>query len=142
MLKQAKALKTFAVFFLLPMVVNMAMEMALGPENRELIREEGVAAFMEEKFRGIAMFYAIMAAFGSALFLRGWKFEKLGVASTLLGFLFEFTFMMPDWAQEVLALQFSVRLLFTVAITAFYWWILWGAPAWLIERKTFGQVLS
>jgi len=135
MKKLLKFLKTFAIFFIAPMLINMSMEMALGPENREMIATQGLAQFMSTKFVGISSFYAIFGLLGAGVYLKkGYHFKTMGKASLALGFIFEFLFMRPSWVRGILSLRINGGVIVAVIVSAFYWWIVWGLPSYVIQK--------
>ena len=115
-------LTTYAVFMGFLLLVNLSMELLIPtPEEKNAI--------------GIIIFYLIFSLPGAALLLyKKCRPLMMGILSLALGFFFEFAFMKPDWVMQLYALRFTGDALGAVVVSAFYWFIAWGAPAYLHGR--------
>jgi hypothetical protein len=117
-----KFLKIYAVFMVFVLVVNLSMEVFIPtPEEKNVI--------------AIIIFYLIFNLFGSLIFfLKSYKPEIMGGLSFVIGFVLEFAFMRPDWVNKIYALEISIGIFIAVVISAIYWIIAWGIPAYVLDR--------
>jgi hypothetical protein len=68
------------------------------------------------------------------LLIKNYEAKVMGALSLLIGFIFEFSFMRPDWVQNVYALNIEAGVLGAVIVSAFYWFIPWGLPSYVIHK--------
>lgn len=72
---------------------------------------------------------------GSAIFFfKNYKPIKMGLLSFALGFILEFATMKPDWVQNIYTLQIAGGTIVAVIVSAVYWFIPWGVPAYIINK--------
>lgn len=104
----------YGVFVLFALAVNLSMEMLIPvPEAKDPL--------------GIIMFYLIFSAPGSVIFLvKNYRPVRMGLLSAVLGMIFEFTFMRPDWV-----INFNIG---GAAVSTVYWFIAWGVPSYFLHR--------
>lgn len=117
-----KFLKIYAIFMVFVLVVNLSMEVFIPtPEEKNVL--------------AIIIFYLIFNLFGSLIFFfKKYKPEIMGGLSFVIGFVLEFAFMRPDWVHRIYSLQIQIGLILAVAISALYWFIAWGIPAYILDR--------
>jgi hypothetical protein len=104
------------------LLVNLSMEMFIPtPEEKNLF--------------GIIMFYMVFNFFGSFIFLvKNYRAKIMGIFSLVLGFIFEFSFMRPDWVQKIYTLNIEAGVVMAFIISAFYWFIPWGIPSYILNK--------
>jgi len=120
--KLFRFLKVYAVFMAVALVINLPMEMLIPTPE-------------EKHASGIIIFYSLFNLAGSAVFLfKNYKHLMMGLLSFILGFVFEFTFMRPDWVMNIYAFNITGEIILTVIISAVYWFIPWGVPAYIIKK--------
>jgi len=118
----AKFAKTYLVFFASSLLINVSMEALLCPENLAIVNQ-------------IIIFYILFSLLGALVFLRKSCGPRgMGVLSFIFGFIFEFTFMLPDWVRNVYALKINMDTAAAVVVSAFYWFLAWAAPSFVIHR--------
>jgi hypothetical protein len=117
-----KFLKIYAVFMLFALAVNLSMELLIPtPEQKQPL--------------GIIMFYLLFNIPGSVVFLKkSYDPLRMGLLSLVLGFVFEFTFMLPDWVRRIYAFNIDGGVIVAIAVSAFYWFIAWGAPSYVFQK--------
>lgn len=117
-------LKAYCVFLLFALLVNLSMEMLI-PTPESASKEAG----------GIAMFYAIFSLFWSAAFLLSrWDAARMGLLSLAAGFILEFAAMRPDWVMKIYSLSAGPAEIGAVLVSALYWFMAWGVPAYVLGR--------
>jgi hypothetical protein len=118
-------LKTYAVFILIALLINLTMEMTIPtPEEKNAV--------------GIVMFYLLFNFAGSIIFLlKNYRTRVMALLSFIVGFIMEFSFMRPDWVMKIYALQFTGDVVGAVIVSAIYWLIPWGVPAYILHRYVF-----
>lgn len=129
-MKIVRFLKIYFVFVSIALLINLSIEMLIPtPEQKNAI--------------GIIMFYIIFSFIGSSVFFfKNYTYRRMGLLSLLLGFIFEFTFMRPAWVYDIFALKITFGVILTVIISALYWFIPWGVPAYIIHRYLSKQLIS
>ena len=121
--KAVKFLKIYLVFMAVALAINLSMEMLIPTPE-------------EKHASGIIMFYSLFSVAGSAIFLfKDYRPVIMGMLSFILGFIFEFTFMRPDWVMKIYALQIGGGEIVAVFVSAIYWFIPWGVPAYIIKKS-------
>ena len=117
-------LKVYAIFLIIALLINLSMEMLI-PTPESASKEAG----------GIVMFYLMFSVFGSAAFLlTRWNAVRMGLLSLAVGFLLEFAAMRPDWVMKIYALSAGPAEIVAVLVSALYWFIPWGVPAYILRR--------
>ena len=58
----------------------------------------------------------------------------MGLLSLLIGFICEFTFMKPEWVEKFYSLNVDGKIIVAVIISAIYWFIIWGAPTYILQK--------
>lgn len=134
--KFTKFLKIYLVFLLVALAVNLTLELIVPtPEKAKIVSEYGLNYFLTHHARRIIIFYLGFSAIGALILLyKKYSFLKMGFLSFIIGFIFEFTFMQPDWVQNIYALEISGAVIATVIISALYWFVPWSVPV-LIGKK-------
>jgi hypothetical protein len=141
--KTATFLKVFLVFFIPVLVLNLTGELTISPENKIRIAENGWAEFIQEQVVGVVVLYILTGLIGTIVFLRTrLKWVVLGSLSLAIGAVLEFAFMRPQWVQDVFALHMDAGVMIAVVISALYWFIIWGLPAFLLAKVKFLRPLS
>jgi len=121
-----KSLKIYAVFFLFALLINLTMEIVMKiivniPESLDI--------------SGIIIFFSIFSFFGALIFIfKSYRPKKMGLCSLVLGFVLEFSFMKPDWVQNIYALKIGGDVIVAIIVTSFYWFIAWGIPSYVIHK--------
>jgi hypothetical protein len=120
--KIIRFLEIYAVFMLFALLVNLSMELLIPTPE-------------EKQAAGIVMFYALFSIPGSiVLLLKNYSPVRMGLLSLILGFVFEFSFMLPDWVLNIYALKIGGDVAGAVVVSAFYWFIAWGLPSYAIHK--------
>ena len=118
-------LKTYAVFLLFALAVNLVLEILLRfvfeiPETPDI--------------PGITFFYVIFSVAGTAVFLHwGCRPLKMGATSLVAGQFLEFAFMRPEWVQNIYAFRISGDAIGGFAVSSLYWFAAWLIPAYAIR---------
>ncbi len=122
MYKLVKFFKIYSVFMAIALAINLSLEMLIPtPEEKNALV--------------IVVFYLLFNLIGSSIFLfKSYRPLKMGTLSFVLGFIFEFTFMRPDWVQSIYALSIGGDVISAVIVSAIYWFIPWGVPAYIIRH--------
>jgi hypothetical protein len=120
--KIIKFIKIYSIFMAVALLINLPMEILIPtPEEKNPL--------------AIIFFYTMFNFVGSIIFLlKKYQAKIMGILSFVLGFLLEFTFMRPDWVQDIYALNISVRILLPVLISAVYWFIPWSVPTFVLHK--------
>ncbi|RLG16966.1 hypothetical protein DRN62_02455 [Nanoarchaeota archaeon] len=140
MMKVADFLKVYLTFLSLSLLVNLLfLEIIFGstaiPEYQEEIEQKGWWAFLYEMLVGVSIFYALFSLAGSLVFIKKrYEPKKMGLLSLALGFLFEFTFMRPDWVQNIYALRIGGGDVVAVLVSSLYWFIPWSVPSYILNK--------
>ncbi len=115
-------LKIYAAFVLVALLINLTMEMAIPtPEEKNAV--------------GIAMFYLLFSLPGALVLLfRNYRPAKMGLLSLVIGFVFEFSFMRPDWVLKIYSLSAGPGEIVAVIISAIYWFIPWFVPCLILNK--------
>ena len=148
--KVFRFLKIYLVFWVFAVIVSVViMEILLGsliiPERQEFVAEHGMMRYSFEMMFGTTLFYAIFSFFGSLIFhLKKYDYKKMGLLSLFLGFILEFTVLQPSipegkgsgasWVQGWRSLEITGETIAGTIISAFYWFIAWGIPSYIIHR--------
>ena len=120
--KFIRFIKIYLVFMAIVLAINLSMEMLIPTPE-------------EKHASGIIIFYSLFSIAGSAILLfKDYKPAMMGMLSFVLGFIFEFTFMRPDWVQNIYAFRITGEVILTVVISAIYWFIPWGVPTYIIKK--------
>ena len=137
--KVTKFLKIFLVFLLFALATNLVMEIFVPtPEREEIVAEHGWAYMVQSKVTGLTIFYAMFSFVGGVIFLsKSYKPLIMGLLSFVVGFVFEFAFMNPEWVQKISVLQVGGDVVVAVIVSAFYWFIPWGVPSYIFHRWIF-----
>ena len=137
--KVTKFLKIFLVFLLFALATNLVMEILVPtPEREKIVAEHGVAYMVQSKVVGLTFFYGLFSFVGGVVFLfKSYKPLIMGFLSFVVGFVFEFAFMNPEWVQKISALQVGGDVVVAVIVSAFYWFIPWGVPSYIFHRWIF-----
>ncbi|MDH5437595.1 MAG: hypothetical protein OEX76_01695 [Candidatus Bathyarchaeota archaeon] len=137
--KVTKFLKIFVVFLLFALATNLVMEIFVPtPEREKIVAEHGWAYMVQSKVTGLTFFYGIFSFVGGVVFLsKSYKPLIMGFLSFVVGFVFEFAFMNPEWVQKIYSLQVGADVVVAVIVSAFYWFIPWGVPSYIFHRWIF-----
>jgi len=126
-----KFLKIYSIFILFAILVNVSLEIIGAillkipmPENNPITA-----------IAGIVTFYLIFSFLGALIFLfKNYKARKMGLLSLIIGFVLEFTFMRPEWVQNIYAFKIGGDVIVAIIATSFYWFIAWGIPSYIIHK--------
>jgi len=112
-----KFLKIYGVFLLFALTISLSLELLIPvPEEKVVL--------------GIILFYALFDIPGSLVFyFKKYRARRMGALSAVLGMIFEFTFMRPDWV-----VNFNIG---GALVSTGYWFIAWGAPALVLHKFVF-----
>ena len=117
-----KFLKIYLTLFLCAIAFNLSMEILIPTPEEKLVLP-------------IVIFYSLFSIIGAMIFFfKNYKPMKMGFLSLILGFIFEFTFMRPDWVNKIYAIKIEGDVIGAVIVTAFYWFIAWGIPSYIIHK--------
>lgn len=117
------------------LAINLSMELLISPENHKIIDEYGWAYFIQHQFFGIIIFYLLFNFVGVLVFLKtNYRPLRMGILSFVLGFIFEFTFMLPEWVQNIYALRITEDVIGAIIVSSLYWFIPWGLPSYVIHK--------
>jgi hypothetical protein len=120
--KIIRFLEIYAVFMVFALLVNLSMELLIPTPE-------------EKQATGIVMFYALFSIPGSiVLLLKNYRPVRMGLLSLVLGFVFEFAFMLPDWVLNIYTLKMGGDVIGAVIVSAFYWFIAWGLPSYAVRK--------
>jgi hypothetical protein len=134
----AKFLKTYLLFMTFILTVNMLMEIVVvKPETLPIIEEYSWGYFIISKLTGgILIMYALYDLLGTIIY---YKLKltpiKMGLIGLAVGMIMEFFFMKPDWVMRFYSLDISFGVIGGLITTAFYWYIPWAAPPYLINKS-------
>lgn len=125
--KVIKFLKIYAVFFLFALLINLTLEIVFRlvvriPEPLDI--------------RGIIIFFSIFNFFGSTiLFYKTYRPVKMGLLSLVFGQICEFTFMRPEWVQNLYALKIGGETIAPFVISSIlYWFPAWFIPSYIAHK--------
>ena len=111
-------LKIYLIFMLCFFLFNLTIELLVHPVEI-----------------GIVVFYLMFHFIGSIIFLiKNYGPKQMGALSLVAGFIMEFTFMQPDWIHKIYTYNLEWGLIVTLAITAFYWFMAWAIPSYIIHK--------
>jgi len=128
--------RTYLVFMVFAVLLNLSMEVVFGPENRQALLEYGWLYLVQYRLLAILQFYLVFNLVGTLIFLRsGFGSRRMGILSWVVGFVLELAVMRPDWVLDIYALRVSGGLLVTVLISSFYWFAAWGVPSRFVSRS-------
>jgi hypothetical protein len=104
------------------LLINLSMEMFIPtPEEKQPL--------------GIIFFYMMFNFVGSiVLLLKNYQAKIMGILSLILGFIFEFVFMRPDWVQNIYNFNINEGVLGGFLISALYWFIPWSVPTLIFHK--------
>jgi hypothetical protein len=89
----------------------------------------------EKQPLGIIFFYMMFNFLGTIiLLLKNYQAKIMGALSLVLGFIFEFSFMRPDWVQNIYAFNVNIGVLMAVLVSALYWFIPWSVPTFVFHK--------
>jgi hypothetical protein len=112
------------------------MEVIFGPENRQTLFEYGWRYLIQHRLFGILTFYSIFNLAGTMILLkRGYGSQEMGILSLIIGFIFEFLWMRPDWVQDLSSLRITGGVVVAVIVSAFYWFAAWGVPSRFLQSR-------
>ena len=116
-------------------LLNLSMEVIFGPENRQALLEYGWRYLIQHRLIGILTFYSIFNLAGTMILLKkGYGSQEMGILSLIIGFIFEFLWMRPDWVQDLSSLRITGGVVVAVIVSAFYWFAAWGVPSRFLHR--------
>ena len=117
-----RLLKIYAVFIMVALLINLTMELTIPtPEEKN--------AF------AIVFFYLLFSLPGSLVLLfKNYRPLKMGLLSFVIGFIFEFAFMRPDWVMKIYSLTAGPDVIGAVIISAVYWLIPWSVPTYILQK--------
>ncbi|UCD73657.1 MAG: hypothetical protein JSW01_03205 [Candidatus Bathyarchaeota archaeon] len=116
-------------------LLNLSMEVIFGPENRQALLEHGWQYLIQHRLVGILIFYSIFNLAGTTILLKkDYGSREMGVLSLIIGFIFEFLWMRPDWVQDLSSLRITGGVIVAIIISAFYWFAAWGVPSRFLHR--------
>lgn len=120
-------LKIYLVFLSFALAINLPLEILVPtPEKEKIIAEYGWNLFIQYQVRAIVIFYMIFNFVGSIIFLfKIYRPIKMGVLSLIAGFILEFSFMKPDWVQNIYAIKIGGAVIGAVIVSSLYWIIPW-----------------
>ncbi len=135
----AKFVRVYVIFMLSSLLANVTMEMIVPtPEKERIVAEHGWG-HLSVNVRGIVVFYAVFSLVGSTIYFdSNLRSVEMGVSSLVLGFVLEFAFMKPEWVVNTMALQLKPGDIIAILVSAFYWYVTWGLPSYLIMRYLMG----
>lgn len=136
----AKFVKVYVVFMLSSLLANVAMEIVVPtPEKGRIVAEHGWGHYLAVNVRGVVVFYAVFSLVGSTIYFdSNLRSVEMGFSSLVLGFVLEFAFMRPEWVVNTMALQLKPGDIIAILVSAFYWYVAWGLPSYLIMRYLMG----
>ena len=125
-----KLLKIYIVFILIALLINLTMEMTIPtPEEKNAL--------------GIIIFYLMFSFVGSIIFLlKSYRTRIMALLSFIAGFFLEFAFMRPEWVMKIYVLQLTGDVIGGLIVSAIYWLIPWGVPAYILHRYLFKPALE
>lgn len=130
----------YLVFVLSAVLVNVAMEIAIQtPEKAEIVAEHGWGHYLAVEVRGTILLYALFNLVGGVIYIStNLRSVEMGATSLVFGFVLEFAFMRPGWVLHILALRVVPADAVAVVVSAFYWYVAWGLPSYLIRCYVMG----
>ncbi|MCD6591162.1 MAG: hypothetical protein J7K72_04285 [Candidatus Aenigmarchaeota archaeon] len=119
--------KFYIMFFIFAILVNLSLEIAFRfvleiPEKLDIM--------------GIIMFFIIFSLLGAlVLFFKRYSAVKMGILSLIIGHICEFTFMRPEWVQNIYSLKIGMDVVVAFVVSSvFYWFPAWLIPSYVINR--------
>ena len=130
-----KFFKIWAIFLLYVFVLDITLELLLSPENHAFISEYGWETFLQRRFFGILIFYIIFNTLGSfILFRKEYEPKKMGILSLVIAMFLEFTFMRPEWVENIYTSSISGDTVGAFAVTTIFWFSTWYVPSYIAKR--------
>ena len=130
-----ETLKTICIFVLVGVSLAMFIEVICVP-----VALEDVSYYeyiVNHMWAGALFFWILFCLLGSGIFLKKERDPKIiGVYSWVLGYLFEFTWMRPNWVQAILGEieMWYFELFAAILVTSFTWFMVWALPTYVIGR--------
>jgi hypothetical protein len=117
-----KFLKVYLVFWVCAAALNLPMELIFTPEKFDAT--------------GIMVFYGLFSIPGALIFFKkNYQPRRMGILSFITGFVMEFALLFnADWVRNIYALKIGGAVIVAVVISAFYWFVAWGAPSYVIHK--------